>query len=70
MSDLTIRQVRSSNRSSATQRATLRSLGLGRIGREVTRPDSAQLQGMVRVVDHLVEVSSGQAAGGRQQAEG
>jgi large subunit ribosomal protein L30 len=55
-SELRIRQVRSSNRSSATQRATLRSLRLGSIGREVTRQDSPQLRGMLRVVDHLVEV--------------
>jgi large subunit ribosomal protein L30 len=53
---LRIRQVRSSNRSSPTQRATLRSLRLGSIGREVTRPDSPQVRGMLRVVDHLVEV--------------
>lgn len=57
MSDLVIRQVRSSNRASRRQLDTLRSLRLGRIGREVRMSESPQLRGMIRVVDHLVEVS-------------
>jgi ribosomal protein L30 len=35
----------------------LKALGLGRIGKSVEREDSAQLQGQLRVVSHLVEVS-------------
>ena len=57
MAELTIRQVRSSNRSSRRQLETLRSLRLGRIGREVTMTETPQLRGMLRVVDHLVEIS-------------
>jgi large subunit ribosomal protein L30 len=58
MSDVTLRQIRSANGASPKQRETLRSLRLGRIGRESTMADSPQLQGMIRVVEHLVEVKS------------
>jgi large subunit ribosomal protein L30 len=56
MADVKLRQVRSSNGASPSQRATLRSLKLGRIGRESTMAASPQLDGMLRVVSHLVEV--------------
>ena len=59
MADVQVRQVRSSNGASATQRETLRSLKLGRIGREAKHADTPQLQGMVRAVSHLVEVRGG-----------
>jgi large subunit ribosomal protein L30 len=54
-----VKQVRSSNGASPTQRDTLRSLKLGRIGRQAKHPDSPQLQGMIRAVSHLVEVENG-----------
>ena len=56
MSDVKIVQVRSANGTSPAQRATLRSLKLGRIGRSSEMKDTPQLQGMLRVVSHLVEV--------------
>ena len=59
MADIHLRQVRSTNGASEVQRATLRSLKLGRIGREAKYPDSPQLQGMIRTVSHLVEVDHG-----------
>jgi large subunit ribosomal protein L30 len=55
---LTIKQIRSVNGTNPSQRATLKALGLGRIGKAVERKDSPQLQGQLRVVSHLVEVSS------------
>jgi large subunit ribosomal protein L30 len=58
MSGVKIRQVRSVNGSKPNQKATLKALGLGRIGKAVERKDSPQLQGQLRVVSHLVEVSS------------
>jgi large subunit ribosomal protein L30 len=58
MTDLTIKQVRSANGATPRQRETLRSLRLGRIGRTVTKPDGPALQGMLRRVEHLVEVSN------------
>jgi large subunit ribosomal protein L30 len=62
--EVTIKQVRSANRSSRRQLETLRSLRLGRIGREVTMTETPQLRGMLRVVDHLVEVSGEDGEGG------
>jgi large subunit ribosomal protein L30 len=59
MADVQLKQVRSSNGASATQRQTLRSLKLGRIGRQAKHTDSPQLQGMIRSVSHLVEVENG-----------
>jgi large subunit ribosomal protein L30 len=59
MADVALKQVRSVNGASAVQRATLRSLKLGKIGRQARHPDSPQLQGMIRTVRHLVEVENG-----------
>jgi large subunit ribosomal protein L30 len=59
MADLALKQVRSSNGASGTQRATLRSLKLGRIGAESKHADTPQLRGMIRTVGHLVEVHDG-----------
>jgi large subunit ribosomal protein L30 len=56
MADVKLKQVRSTNGTNPKQRATLRALKLGRIGRESTLSDTPQLRGMLRVVDHLVEV--------------
>jgi large subunit ribosomal protein L30 len=59
VADVALKQVRSSNGASPAQRDTLRSLKLGRIGREAKHADTPQLRGMIRVVDHLVEVDGG-----------
>ena len=56
MAELKLKQIRSTNGASRTQRDTLRSLKLGAIGKQATATDSPQLQGMLRVVSHLVEV--------------
>ena len=58
MSAVKIRQIRSVAGTKPSQKATLEALGLGRIGKSVERDDSPQLQGQLRVVSHLVEVSS------------
>jgi large subunit ribosomal protein L30 len=67
VADLVIKQIRSTNGTNPKQRATLRSLRLGRIGRSVERADTPELRGMLTVVDHLVEVDGGQAS--KQKAE-
>ena len=56
MSTLAIKQVKSANGTDKSQRATLRTLGLRRIGQIVERPDSPQLRGMVHKVQHLIVV--------------
>ena len=56
---LVIKQVRSPNGSSRKQRDTLRTLGLGRIGKQTERPDDQNVRGQLAAVRHLVEVSDG-----------
>jgi large subunit ribosomal protein L30 len=56
VSELQIKQVRSANGANPRQRDTLRSLRLGRIGKSVSFEDSPHLRGMLRVIEHLVEV--------------
>ncbi len=58
MPEVKMKQVRSAAGASPRQRDTLRSLKLGRIGKSSQLEDSPQLQGMLRVVGHLVEVES------------
>jgi large subunit ribosomal protein L30 len=53
---LVLRQVRSPNGSNPKQRDSLRTLGLGRIGKTAERPDDPTVRGLVRSVSHLVEV--------------
>jgi len=57
VSGVKIAQVRSANGTDPKQKATLKALGLGRIGKSVERRDSPQLRGQLKVVSHLVEVS-------------
>ncbi len=59
MAELTIKQVRSSNGANPAQRDTLRTLRLGRIGRETARTDSPELRGLLNRVSHLVEIEGG-----------
>jgi large subunit ribosomal protein L30 len=53
---LKVRQVRSQARRPAVQEATLKGLGLGKIGREKVLEDTPAVRGMIRAVGHLVEV--------------
>jgi large subunit ribosomal protein L30 len=55
-STLKLKQVRSPNGSSRKQQETLRSLGLGRIGKTAERPDEPTVRGQLRSVGHLLEV--------------
>ena len=41
---------------SPAQRRTMRTLGLNKIGKSVTHNDSPSLRGMIRTVEHLIEV--------------
>jgi large subunit ribosomal protein L30 len=53
---LKLKQVRSPNHASRRQRESLRTLGLGRIGKTSERPDDPVVQGQLRKVGHLIEV--------------
>ncbi|HVY04153.1 MAG TPA: 50S ribosomal protein L30 [Caulobacterales bacterium] len=54
---ISIKQVSSPIRRSATQRDTLRGLGLRGVGAVATLEDTPAVRGMVRKVAHLIEIS-------------
>lgn len=56
MSRLKVRQVKSEIGGTSSQRNSLRSLGLKRIGDEVIKEDRPEIRGMVKTVTHLVAV--------------
>ena len=56
MTKLKIRQVRSAVGGKQSQRDTLRTLGLKRIGDSSTREDRPEVRGMIKTVAHLVAV--------------
>ena len=56
MTQLRIKQVRSSVGGRQNQRDTLRTLGLKRVGDETMREDRPEVRGMIKTVAHLVAV--------------
>jgi large subunit ribosomal protein L30 len=57
MAKLLITQVKSSNGSSRKQHETLKTLGLGKIGRSTERDDHPTVRGLIHSVQHLVKVN-------------
>jgi large subunit ribosomal protein L30 len=57
MAKLTITQVKSAVGASRKQHETLKTLGLGKIGRSTERDDHPTVRGLVHSVQHLVEVN-------------
>ena len=53
---LKITLIRSTNKVVEKQKATVKALGLRKIGSSVTQPDNPQTRGMINVVSHLVKV--------------
>ena len=53
---LKITQFKSANGANQKQRDTLRTLGLGKIGRTSEKPDDPTVRGAVHAVRHLVRV--------------
>jgi len=56
MATLRITQVKSTNGTNPRQKGALQTLGLGRIGKTVERPDHPTVMGAVRSVQHLIKV--------------
>jgi large subunit ribosomal protein L30 len=56
MATLKVTQVKSSIKRTDTQKRTLESLGLGRIGKSVQHQDSPSIHGMINKVKHLISV--------------
>ena len=54
--NLRVTQVRSASDRGAKQRGTIRALGIRRVGHSVTHEDKPEIRGMIRAVEHLVEV--------------
>jgi large subunit ribosomal protein L30 len=53
---LKVTQIKSANGANPAQRDTLRTLGLGKIGRSTERPDQPTVRGAIHAVRHLVKV--------------
>ncbi len=56
MAQLKVTQTKSAIGGKENQRETLRTLGLGRIGRTAVREDRPEVRGMIATVAHLVIV--------------
>jgi large subunit ribosomal protein L30 len=56
MGKLKVTQVRSAVTRGQKQRGTIRALGLRRIGDTSVHEDRPEIRGMIRAVNHLVEV--------------
>jgi large subunit ribosomal protein L30 len=56
MGNLKITLVRSTIKSKKSQKATVEALGLKKIGSSVTQKDNPQIRGMIKKIEHLVEV--------------
>ena len=59
MADITVKQIGSPIRREAKQRQTLVGLGLNKINRIKTLPDTPEVRGMIEKVKHLVTVVDG-----------
>ena len=59
MAEITVKQIGSPIRREAGQRATLKGLGLNKMGRERVLQDTPEVRGMIRKVHHMVEVTEG-----------
>ncbi len=56
MAALKLTQYRSANGANKKQKDTLRTLGLGRIGKTSEKPDDPTVRGAIHSVQHLVRV--------------
>lgn len=56
MAKLKITLIRSTNKAKENQTATVKALGLGKIGSFVEQSDNPQIRGMIKKVAHLVSV--------------
>ena len=56
MAKLKITQIRSAQGRGAKQEGTIRALGLKRLGHSVVQEDKPEIRGMIRAVEHLIEV--------------
>lgn len=58
MAKLKVTQVKSTIDRKEPQKRTIKALGLGKIRRSVVHDDTPQIRGMIRAVQHLIEVET------------
>ena len=58
MEKIKLQQIGSPIRRPASQRATLKGLGLDKMNRVVELEDTPEIRGMIRTVRHMVEVQN------------
>lgn len=58
MAQIIIRQIKSIIDKPKTQKLTIKALGLGKINKSVTVENTPQIAGMVKKVQHLIEVNN------------
>ncbi|WP_347157125.1 50S ribosomal protein L30 [Pontibacter chitinilyticus] len=58
MAQITIKQIKSIIDKPKTQKLTIQALGLGKINKSVTVENTPQIAGMVKKVQHLIEVNN------------
>lgn len=56
MAKLKITLIKSTNKRLQNQKATVKALGLKKIGSSVEQQDNPQIRGMIKTVSHLVSV--------------
>jgi large subunit ribosomal protein L30 len=56
VAELKITLVKSINRAKVSQSATVKALGLKKIGSSVVKKDNPQMRGMINKVSHLISV--------------
>jgi len=59
MAKLKIKLIKSLNGRRDNHIATARSLGLKKIGNEVTQPDNPQTRGKIELIKYMIEVTEG-----------
>jgi len=58
MAQIIIKQIKSIIDRPKTQKLTIKALGLGKINKSVTVENTPQIAGMVKKVQHLIEVNN------------
>ena len=58
MSTIKLKQVRSTIKCHADQKATIKALGFKKLNQVIEKESTPQIQGMVRKVKHLLEIIS------------
>lgn len=56
MAKIKIKLMKSKIGKTHKQRSTVEALGLKKIGQVIEQEDNAQIRGMIKIVDHMIEV--------------